>query len=65
MSDKTCGQEMLDKLSYKKKNVFEEATPEKIARIFDYSEGYKAYLDSSKTEREAVNTSIKMAEIAG
>ena len=65
MSDKTCGQEMLDKLSYKKKNVFEEATPEKIARIFDYSEGYKAYLDSSKTEREAVNTSIKMAKLAG
>lgn len=65
MSEMTCGQEMLEKLSYKKKNVFEEASPEKIARIFDYSEGYKSYLNSSKTEREAVETSIKMATLAG
>ena len=55
---------MFEKLSYKKKNVFEEASPEKITQIFDYSEGYKAYLDASKTEREAVETSIKMAVAA-
>ena len=65
MSEKTCGQEMLEKLSYKKKNVFEEASPEKIARIFDYSEGYKTYLNASKTEREAVEASIKMATLSG
>ena len=65
MSEKTYGQEMLEKLSYKKKNVFEEASSEKITQIFDYSEGYKAYLDASKTEREAVTASIKMAEAAG
>ncbi len=56
---------MFEKLSYKKKNVFEEASPEKITEIFDYSEGYKAYLDASKTEREAVESSIKMAVDAG
>jgi len=65
VSEKTSGQQIFEKLSYKKKNVFEESSPEKIKEIFDYSEGYKAYLDSSKTEREAVEASIKMAEDAG
>ena len=65
MTDKTLGQEMLEKLAYKKKNVFEEASAEKIGAIFDYCEGYKSYLNSAKTEREAVLTSIKMAEASG
>ena len=34
MSEKSVGQEMLEKLSYKKKNIYEEATPEKIKAIF-------------------------------
>ena len=63
MSEKTIGQEMLDKLSYKKKNVYEEATPEKIKAIYDYAEGYKSYLDNSKTEREA--TEAAMCAILG
>ena len=37
MADKTVGQQMFDKLAYKKKNVFEEASAEKIAKIYDYS----------------------------
>ena len=65
MSEKTIGQEMLDKLSYKKKNIYEEATPEKIKAIFDYAEGYKAYLDKSKTEREATEAAIEMAKANG
>ncbi len=65
MSEKTIGQEMLDKLSYKKKNIYEEATPEKVKAIYDYAEGYKKYLDSSKTEREATESAIKLAEEQG
>ena len=65
MADKTVGQKMLEQLAYKKRNVFEEASAEKISAIFDYCEGYKSYLDSSKTEREAVATSIELAEAAG
>ena len=65
MSEKTIGQEMLDKLSYKKKNIFEEATPEKIKAIYDYSEGYKTYLDNSKTEREATDAAIELAKAQG
>lgn len=65
MSEKTMGKEMMDKLAYKKKNVFEEADSNKIKAIYDYAEGYMAYLDSAKTEREAVETSVAMAKKAG
>ena len=65
MSEKTIGQEMLDKLSYKRKNIYEEATPEKIKAIYDYAEGYKAFLDKAKTEREATDAAIEMAKAGG
>ena len=65
MAEKNAAQEMLDKLSYKKKNVFEEATPEQIKDIYDYSVGYMKYLDDAKTEREAVVASIKILEADG
>ena len=65
MSEKSLGKEMLEKLSYKKKNVYEEAGAEKIKAIYDYCEGYMKYLDDAKTEREAVVASIKLAESNG
>ena len=65
MSEKTIGQEMLEKLSYKKKNIYEEATPEKIKAIYDYADGYKKFLDSSKTEREATESAIALAKAQG
>ena len=65
MSNKSVGQKMLEELSYKKKNVYEEASPEKIQQIFEYAEGYSNYLDVAKTEREAVVHSIKMLTEAG
>ena len=65
MSDKTVGQEMLQKLSYTKKNVFENSSAEKIKDIYEYSKGYKKYLDDAKTEREATEVSIAMLEAAG
>ena len=65
MSEKTIGKEMLEKLSYKKKNVYEEANAEKIKAIYDYADGYMKYLDDAKTEREAVVTSIAMAKKSG
>ena len=65
MSEKTIGQEMLDKLSYKRKNIYEEATPEKIKAIYDYAEGYKTFLDNAKTEREATNAAIEMVKAKG
>jgi len=65
MSEVSMGKEMLEKLSYTKKNVFEEASSEKIKKIFEYAEGYKNYLDNSKTEREAVEHSIALLEKSG
>ncbi len=62
---KSQGAEMLEKLSYKKKNVYEEANSEKIAKIYDYAKGYMKYLDESKTEREATLASIALLEKCG
>ena len=65
MAEKTTGQKIADALTYKKRNVFEEATPEKIKEIFEYAKGYMAYLDSSKTEREATAAAIALAGACG
>ena len=65
MSEKTIGQDMMGKLSYSKKNVFESASAEKIQQIFEYSKGYMKFLDNAKTEREATETSIEMLTAAG
>ncbi len=65
MAEKSVGQEMLEKLSYKKKNVFEESSPEKLAAIFDYAKGYMKFLDDAKTEREATEVAIELARANG
>ena len=65
MSEASVGKNMLEKLSYKKKNVYEESSSEKIKKIYDYAEGYKSYLDNSKTEREAVEHTVQMLEKSG
>ena len=65
MSEKTVGQHMLEKLSYKRTNIYEEAAPEKIKTIYDYSVGYMNFLDNAKTEREATDEAVKMAVKAG
>ena len=56
----SIGKEMMQSLSYSKKNVFEGASAEKIKSIFDYAEGYKKFLDTSKTEREATESAIEI-----
>ncbi len=54
-----------DLLCYKKTNFYEVATPEQIDAAYEYAKDYMKYLDASKTEREAVTTSIAMAEAQG
>lgn len=56
---------MLEKLSYKKRNVYEEADAERIKEIFAYAEGYKGFLDLAKTEREATEFAIAEARKHG
>ena len=65
MSEKSVGKETYERLSYKKKNVYEEADSSRIKVIFDYAKDYMKYLDASKTEREAAKTSIELLEANG
>ncbi len=65
MAEKLSATEVLEALSYTKKNVFEESDSEKIKAIYDYCEEYKRYLDNAKTEREATEESIELIKKAG
>ena len=62
---KTEGQKLQEKLSYKRKNYFEEASKEERDAIFSYAEGYKRFLDVSKTEREACEYAVRSAKENG
>ncbi len=65
MKEKSEGLRIAEALSYKKRNVYEEADAARIKEIFDYAEGYKRFLDEAKTEREAVEAAVAMAEREG
>ena len=65
MSEISIGKQMQEQLFYKKKNIYEEASSEKIKSIYEYAQGYMKYLDAAKTEREAVDVSIEMAKSFG
>lgn len=52
-------------LEYKKQTVYQRADESITKTAFDYAEKYKKYLDNSKTEREAVKTSIALIEAKG
>ena len=57
--------ELREKLFYEKKNGLLKVDDSVIDSMQKYCEGYKAYLDAAKTEREAVATAIAMAEEKG
>ncbi len=52
-------------LTYKRTNVYAAADAAETDAIMAYAEGYKSFLDSSKTEREAVSTAVKLLEAKG
>ena len=65
MEEKTPGQQLREALLNEKKNgwdVVDEATERAIA---DYCEGYKAFLDRGKTERDCVDYAVELAQAAG
>ncbi|MBR5261053.1 MAG: aminopeptidase [Oscillospiraceae bacterium] len=57
--------ELRETLFREAKNGYDLITAEEVAAIEEYCEGYKKYLSDSRTEREAVNEAIKIAEDAG
>lgn len=54
-----------ENLTYKKNNFYEKCSESEIKAAYDYCVGYCEYMDNSKTEREAVKTSIALAEKHG
>lgn len=48
-----------------RKNIWEDATPALKKSIFDFSEGYKSYLNQGKTERECVSYSVSLLKEHG
>ena len=64
-TEKTEGQKKQEALSYKKKNYFETATDAERKEMFAYAEGYKAFLNAAKTEREACEYAVNAAKEKG
>lgn len=54
-----------EELQMKRKPVLETKDDAYLSAIFAYGEDYKAFLDASKTEREAVKTAVAMAKDNG
>ena len=65
MSENSKAKMLEEELSYRKKSYYETASAEEKKAIFDYARGYMAFLDAAKTEREAVEEGIRMAEKEG
>ena len=59
---KVEAKELKEKLFYKKKNIFSNGEND---AVFAFAEDYKIYLDNSKTERDAVITSVELSKKEG
>ena len=53
------------KILKKDRNTFDYLNKKEKLLVFSFAEEYKTFLDNAKTEREAVNEIIKMAEAKG
>ena len=62
---KTRAEELREALYMNRKNGGELLSAEELQKCDDFCEGYKTFLDSAKTEREAVDTAIALAEAEG
>ena len=65
MSEKSAAKALKEKLFYKKVNGRQGADEALLKSVDDYCEGYKKFLDASKTEREAAKNAIEMAKKHG
>lgn len=60
--EKSVGQELSEKLTYKSPNCFKDADK---AAVTAYCEDYKKFLNNGKTEREVVTEAISLIEAKG
>ena len=63
--DKKQAEELKQKLFNKKENGWNSKNEEEKKAIFEYAEGYMQYMNQSKTEREIIANSQKIAEQNG
>ena len=54
-----------DQLFLDKKNGYDLLDEQQVVAMTDYCEGYKSFLDQAKTEREAVDAAIALAQKQG
>lgn len=54
-----------DKLFYKKHYIWEKINKEEKEEVFRVADGYKKFIDASKTERLSINEIVKRAKEAG
>ena len=62
---KMTGEELSQFLLKDRKNGFFKVSQEELEKADEFSEGYKSFLDESKTERETVDFAVKTAEENG
>lgn len=65
MSEKSKSETLREELFIKRKNGCLLADDEMLAKAEEYAEGYKKFLDSAKTEREAAKEAIFLAKKKG
>lgn len=65
MSEKTASEKLKEELFYEPKSAWDRLDEQEIAAADRYCEGYRRFVDDSKTEREAVLTAIELAEAKG
>ncbi len=58
-------EQLREKLLYAPKNGYDRLTEQERQEMNDYCKNYMAFMDAAKTEREAVQFSMRAAEAAG
>lgn len=64
-NEKSLGQKLQDELLLNRKNGSSILDDDQLIEVDNYCEGYKKFLDSAKTEREAVIEAISLAKQKG
>ena len=65
MAEESRAKQLKKELGYEPKLTTKTMSEEDVRRADAYCEGYKTFMNTAKTEREAVCEAIKMAEKAG
>ncbi|MBQ8960899.1 MAG: aminopeptidase [Ruminococcus sp.] len=65
MAENNAAKELKEKLLLTRKNGYERTAADELKKISEFAEDYKAFLDSAKTEREAVIAAKAILEAEG